>query len=78
MLDNVVRKAYNIYMSENEVSRDDIIDEVWTWLQIGIDKGWVTEPFCYTHDGDPYMTEEEEKEWEDGGDPCASVIKILV
>ncbi len=64
-------------MSENEVSRDNIIDEVWTWLQVGIDKGWVTEPFCYTHDGDPYMTEEEEKEWEDGGDPCAPVIKIL-
>jgi hypothetical protein len=78
MLDNVVHKAYNIYMSENEVSRDDVIDEVWTWLQIGIDKGWVTEPFCNTHDGDPYMTEEEEKEWEDGGDPCLPVIKILV
>ena len=65
-------------MSKNEVSRDDIIDEVWAWLQVGIDKGWVTDPFCYTHDGDPYMTEEEEKEWEDGGDPCAPVIKILV
>ena len=78
MLDNVVRKAYTIYMSENEVSRDNIIDEVWTWLQVGIDKGWITEPFCYTHDGDPYMTEEEEAEWEDGGDPCAPVIKILV
>jgi len=23
------------------------------------------------------MTEEEEKEWEDGGDPCLSVIKLL-
>jgi hypothetical protein len=78
MLDNVVRKAYNIYMNENEISRDNLIDEVWAWLQIGIDKGWVTEPFCYTHDGDPYMSEEEEKEWEDGGDPCAPVIKILV
>lgn len=78
MLDNVIHKAYNIYMNENEVSRDNTIDEVWTWLQVGIDKGWVTEPFCYTHDGDPYMTEEEEKEWEDGGDPCAPVIKILV
>jgi hypothetical protein len=48
------------------------------WLQTGIDKGWVSEPFCYTHDGDPYMTDEEEKEWEDGGDPCAHVVKILV
>lgn len=63
----------------NENKQDVIIDrdEVWEWLQVGIDKGWVTEPFCYTHDGDPYMSEEEEKEWEDGGDPCAPVIKIL-
>ena len=38
----------------------NIIDEVWDWLQIGIDKGWVTEPFCHTHDGDPHMTPEEE------------------
>lgn len=65
-------------MSENE---KDIIafdkDEIWDWLQIGIDKGWISEPFCYTHDGDPYMTEEEEKEWEEGGDPCSPVLKIL-
>jgi hypothetical protein len=48
------------------------------WIQQGIDKGWISEPFCYTHDGDPYMTEEEEKEWEEGGDPCSPVIKLLV
>ena len=59
MLDNVVHKAYTIYMNEKQ-SVD--ASEVWEWLQIGIDKGWVTEPFCYTHDGDP----------------CAPVIKILV
>lgn len=75
MLDKVVYEAYNRLM---EKTRDDVIDEVWAWLQIGIDKGWVTEPFCNTHDGDPYMTEEEEQEWEDGGDPCLPVIKILV
>lgn len=75
MLDIVVWKAYNKLM---EKTRDDVIDEVWEWLQVGIDKGWVTEPFCNTHDGDPFMTEEEEKEWEDGGDPCLPVIKILV
>lgn len=46
------------------------------WLQIGIDKGWISQPFCYTHDGDPYMTEEE-KEWEDGGDPCSHVVKFI-
>jgi hypothetical protein len=48
------------------------------WLQIGIEKGWVSDPFCFTHDGDAYMTEEEEQEWEDGGDPCCHVVKFLV
>lgn len=48
------------------------------WVQVGIDKGWVAgEPFCYTHDGDPYMTEEEEADWEAGGDPCAPVLKLI-
>ena len=64
-----------------QLSEDAIVldkDNVWDWLNIGITNGWITEPFCYTHDGDPYMSEEEEKEWEDGGDPCAPVIKILV
>ena len=57
---------------------DEEIKEAVTWLQQGIDKGWISEGFCYTHDGDPYLTEEEEKEWEDGGDPCAPVVKWLV
>jgi hypothetical protein len=48
-----------------------------TWIETGVKKGWITEPFCNTHDGDPYMTEEESKEWEDGGDPCMFVFKIL-
>jgi hypothetical protein len=46
------------------------------WLENGIERGWVTEPFCNTHEGDPFMTEEEEEEWEAGGDPCQVVIKI--
>jgi hypothetical protein len=48
-----------------------------TWIENGINKGWITKPFCSTHDGDPYMTEEEEQEWENGGDPCMFVFKIL-
>lgn len=48
------------------------------WMAFGVSQGWITEPFCNTHDGDPYMTEEEEKEWEEGGDPCLSVFKVLV
>ena len=41
-----------------------------------IKRDWVTEPFCNTHDGDPYMTDEEQEEWEAGGDPCQVVLKI--
>jgi hypothetical protein len=48
------------------------------WVEVGIANNWITEPFCNTHDGDPYMTSEEEQDWEDGGDPCLPVFKILV
>jgi hypothetical protein len=52
-------------------------DEFEIWLENGIERGWVTEPFCNTHEGDPYMNEQEQQEWEEGGDPCQVVIKIL-
>jgi len=51
-------------------------DEFEIWLENGIERGWITEPFCNTHEGDPYMTEEEQQEWEEGGDPCQVVLKI--
>jgi hypothetical protein len=63
-------------MSDNTNTDLDKL-QFWAWLEMGINKGWVTEPFCNTHDGDPHMTEEEEKEWEDGGDPCLHVIKLI-
>jgi hypothetical protein len=47
------------------------------WYQLGIDKGWISPGFCFTHDGDAYMNEEEEKAWEDGGDPCCPVVKVF-
>jgi hypothetical protein len=51
-------------------------DEFEIWLENGIERGWVTKPFCNTHEGDPYMDEEEQQEWEAGGDPCQVVLKI--
>ena len=51
-------------------------DEFEIWLENGIERGWITEPFCNTHEGDPYMTDEETAEWEEGGDPCQVVLKI--
>jgi hypothetical protein len=49
-----------------------------TWLQFGIEKGWVSDSYCATHDGgSQYWTEEEMLEWEEGGDPCQVVIRVL-
>ncbi|CAB4164858.1 hypothetical protein UFOVP828_156 [uncultured Caudovirales phage] len=48
------------------------------WLLQGIDKGWITEPFCSTHDGGfQYMSKEEQEEWDQGGDPCCYVIRLM-
>ena len=48
------------------------------WLRAGIENGWITEPFCNTHDVDPGMGEDEQKEWDDGFDPCQHVLRIMV
>jgi hypothetical protein len=61
--------------TQNKESEDK---EFEIWINNGIERGWITEPFCNTHDGDPYMTEEEQQEWEDGGDPCQVVFKIKI
>ena len=60
----------------DELQHESDHNEFDIWLNNGIERGWITEPFCSTHEGDPYMDEDEAKEWEDGGDPCCVVIKI--
>ena len=57
-------------------------DEQWNeradWVQYGIQKGWVTDSICNTHDGTyQYMNDEERAEWDEGGDPCDLVLKLL-
>jgi len=49
--------------------------EFFDWVQYGIDRKWSTEIFCETHDGGPF-TQEEYKQWDDGEDPCAQMIRI--
>lgn len=51
--------------------------EYFEWLNLGITRKWISEPFCYTHDGDPYMSITDQQELEDGGDPCSPVLKLL-
>jgi hypothetical protein len=44
------------------------------WLEVGLRSGFISPPVCYTHDGLP-MTEEEDTEFYEGGDPCVFVIR---
>ena len=66
-----------IRIGKNRRSKED--RDFSKWLIKGIDRGWVTEPFCTTHDGGyQYMSEEEIEEWDEGGDPCCHVIRIMI
>lgn len=52
--------------------------EFYDWLQQGVDKGWITDPYCDTHEGYyDSLTEEEIAEFEEGGDPCIVAVRIL-
>lgn len=47
----------------------------WEWLRQGISLGYCSEGVCNTHDGLP-STDEEEADWEDGGDPCVPAVRV--
>ena len=47
------------------------------WFQKGLKNGWITDIVCDTHDGLP-LTDEEYKEFDEGGDPCVPVVRILI
>ena len=48
------------------------------WLITGMENGWISQPYCNTHDGGfEYMTQEEINEWEAGGDPCCVVVRLI-
>lgn len=45
------------------------------WLEYGYRQGWCGPPVCYTHDCIP-MSEQEDNEFSDGGDPCMHIIRL--
>jgi hypothetical protein len=46
------------------------------WLDQGIKLGHCSPVICNTHDGNG-LTEEQEAEFDDGGDPCVFVIQVF-
>ena len=45
------------------------------WLQEGLDLNFCGPAICYPHDGLP-LAEQEEKEFDDGSDPCIHIIRL--
>ena len=61
---------------------DAMTDEEWNaraeWITLGIEKGWISEQYCATHDGGyEYLNDEEKAEYDEGGDPCEPVLRLL-
>jgi hypothetical protein len=41
--------------------------------------GWISKPYCVTHEGNyEYMNEEEREEWDEGNDPCHIGVSVLI
>lgn len=66
----------NLYDSEKNYNPWNIEKSFDDWLLLGIENGWISRPVCSTHDGLP-TTNEEDLEWDDGGDPCVYAVRLF-
>jgi hypothetical protein len=48
-----------------------------TWMEIGIMRGFVGAPICYTHDGLP-MSADEDEAFDQGDDPCMHILRLYM
>ena len=75
-VDIVSLQGYTYNMDEESLTEDQ---EFGIWLTSGLERGWISDPYCNTHDGGyEYMSEEEIAEWDEGGDPCCHVVRLLI
>ena len=44
------------------------------WYEMGLRRDWISPAVCYTHDGLP-TTSTEDDAWEGGEDPCIHIIR---
>jgi len=49
------------------------------WIEQGVKAGYVSPPFCDTHEGwnTDYLSQESIEELEGGGDPCVVVMMVI-
>lgn len=44
------------------------------WYEIGLRNSWISPSVCYTHDGVP-STSTEDEQWSNGDDPCIFIMR---
>lgn len=47
------------------------------WYELGIDSGFITRIWCWTHDLAMEIPDDDAFEFDQGFDPCISVVTIL-
>ena len=50
-------------------------DDLEDWLLYGIKKGFISQPYCATHDG-IFLNEEETVQFDEGLEPCAQTVRV--
>ena len=50
--------------------------QFWDWLKMGMERKWVTEPYCGTHSG-PDLTAWEAQKFARGEQPCVVSVRVL-
>ena len=61
-------------MSDEEAVKD-LENDFEAWILHGIERKWISDVVCATHNGLP-ATDEEEKEWDEGYDPCVPGVRV--
>ena len=67
----MVGKDAENFDPRERMSSDNDFD---AWLAIGYKNGWVGAPICYTHDGLPTTSQEDEEF--DEGDLCINILRL--
>lgn len=61
-------------MSEETIDKTED-EEFFDWIQHGVQRGWISDVVCDTHQG-PDMTDEELEEFDEGQDPCIRIVRV--
>ena len=57
--------------------KEEDLNEFQIWFNNGVERGWISDVTCATHDGIDPIDEEEAQAWENGEDTCQFVVRIL-